>query len=181
MQIEWQEKGMDGGLLYSILNRHQLLPAGLADPGVCIVAAQEMTIGILHDGKDKPLAVLLESYPEPGVIGLLFITEVAHLNTQRDELIEVSLSLRDRWFNQMGAIRVESRIPVERTQTVRCLKHFGFKLETEQKGLRNAVVFNGAVKSLHILGLLSTDPAHVPTAHLKVEAKELIIDEGAPA
>ena len=174
MEVEFTNHGFDGGLLYSLLVRHNLLPTTLNDPNVCILAASRMSIGFLHDGKPTPLAVMLESYPEPGVVGLMFITEVARLNQRRDELIEASLLLRNRWFNELNAVRVECRVPIERTQTIRCLKHMGFKIETLPRGLRNTTFMSGVAKSLCVLGLLPDDPIH----KLSRELTEPIITEG---
>ena len=158
MYVEFADEHIDGGILYSLLDRHNLLPETLRDPSICMMAAQTMSVGFVHDGGTKPLAVLLETNPEPGVVGLMFITERARLNQRRDELIEVSSQLRERWFNGYGAYRVETRIPVERTQTIRCLRHLGFKIETMPKGLRNAVIYNGKPVSLCVLSMLPTDP-----------------------
>jgi len=174
MEVEFTNQGFDGGILYSLLNKHQLLPATMNDPNICMVAASRMSFGLLHDGKPTPLAIMLESYPEPGIVGFMFITEVARLNQRRDELIEISKSLRSRWFEEMGAFRVECRVPVERTQTIRCLKHMGFKMETLPKGLRNTTVMNGIPKSLCIMGLLPDDPIH----KLSTELSEPILNEG---
>jgi hypothetical protein len=174
---EWANEPLNGGLLYTVLNKHQLLPSYFSDPHACVAAATRMTIGFLHEGKEQPLAVMFESSPEPGVIGLMFITEVARLNQRRDELIEASRALRDRWFGEMGAIRVEARVPVERTQTIRCLKHMGFHIETAPKGLRNAVIYNGIPKSLCVMGLLPSDEFH----NLSNPVKEPILTEGVGA
>ena len=167
MRVQFSDEPLDGGLLYSLLDRHKLLPLQLRDPQICVVAAQSMGIGFLHNDGEKPFAVLLESQPEPGVVGLMFITERAHLNQCRDELIDVSRVLRDRWFSQMGAYRVESRVPVERTQTIRCLKHMGFRVETLPKGIRNGAIYSGKPKSLCIMGLLPDDPYHKLSSELK--------------
>jgi hypothetical protein len=171
MQIDWAQGPLDAGILYSTLNRHLLLPASLQDPNICLAAANQMRIGFLHDGGDVPLAILLESNPEPGLVGLMFITGVARLHQKKDDLIEISLVLRDRWFKEMKADRVESRVPVERTQTIRCLKHLGFRLETLPCGIRNGIVLNGKSKSLSVLGLLPSDPIR----KLSKEDKEPII------
>ena len=177
MLVEWAQEKMDGGLLYTILERHQLLPPSLSDPRTCIMVAEMMSIGILHDGSDEPLALMIESYPESGVVGLLFITEVPRLNQRRDELIEVSMELRKRWFDDFKAYRIESRIPVERTQTIRCLKHMGFKIETVPKCMRNGAVYNGKPKDLCMLSLLPSDPIH----ELSNNQKEPILLEGVEA
>jgi len=156
--VEWSEEPVDAGVLYSVLEKHQLLPKSLENLQNCLIMASMTSIGFLHDGGNNPLAILLETRPEPGVIGILFITGVARLNNRRDELISASIPLRERWFGS-GAYRVESRIPVERTQTIRCLKHLGFKLETAMPmGLRNAVVYNDKLTSLCIMSLLPDDP-----------------------
>jgi hypothetical protein len=156
--IQFAEEKIDGSVLYSLLERHLLLPEALKNPAVCMMAANTMNVGFLHDDGEKPMAVLLETTPEPGIVGLLFISERAHINQRRDELIEVSIQLRERWFGQMGAVRVESRIPIERTQTIRCLRHMGFKVETMPKGLRNAVIYNSKPKDLCVMSLLPSDP-----------------------
>ena len=158
MKVEFSDEQMDGGMLYNLLDKHHLLPPQLEDANNCILASQMMNIGFLHDDGPKPLAIMLETNPEPGVIGLMFITERARLNQRRDELIAVSSVLRERWFNGFGAYRVESRIPVERTQGIRCLRHLGFRVETLPKGLRNAVVYNGKPVSLCVMSLLPSDP-----------------------
>jgi hypothetical protein len=145
-------------MLYTLLHRHKLLPDSLKDPHVAMAYAQILNLGILHDGGERPLAALLETCPEPGVVGITFITEVARLHLRKAELIEVSLQLRERWFEQYGAYRVECRIPVERTQSQRSLKHMGFRMETLPKGIRNATVYEGKPVSLCIMSLLPTDP-----------------------
>lgn len=173
ISVEWSNDPVDPGILYSVLDKHQLLPAGMSNPQTCMMIAQMTSIGFLHDGGNNPLAILLETRPEPGIVGILFITGVARLNQRRDELVQASLALRERWFDGQ-TIRVESRIPVERTQTIRCLKHLGFKIETIPKGLRNAVVYNGKPTSLCIMSLLPNDPVK----QLSDDVERPIIDKG---
>lgn len=173
MQVDWATEELDGAMLYNLLNRHRLLPDALKDPHVCMAYASIVTLGLLHDGGSRPLASILETCPEPGVVGILFMTETARLNARRNELIEVSLSLRDRWFNQYGAYRVECRVPLERTQSLRCLKHMGFRLETLPKGIRNATRYGGELVSFSLMSLLPSDPVK----SLSVEAEDPIIQQ----
>lgn len=174
MFIQFSEEKIDGGVLYSLLERHLLLPEVLKNPSICMMAANSMNVGFIHDDGNKPLAILLETHPEPGIVGLLLITERARLNQRRDELIDISIQLRERWFGQMGAYRIESRIPVERTQTIRCLRHMGFRIETLPCGLRNAVIYNGKPKDLCVMSLLPTDPVK----ELSKQVEELTLMTG---
>lgn len=173
MRIGWAEEQLDGEMLYNLLSRHKLLPDSLKDPNICMAYAQILNIGFLHDEGPKPLAVLLEMSPEPGVVGISFITEVARLHQRKAELIEVSHVLRDRWFNGFGAYRVECRVPVDRTQSLRCLRHLGFRLETLPKGLRNATLHHGKPVSLCVLSLLPSDPVR----SLPLDPEDHIIHE----
>ncbi len=174
MRVEFAEDKLDGGSLYALLHRHNLLPKSLEDPMACIAFADHCSIGFIHDEGRNPLAILLETHPEPGVVGVMLITERARLNQRRDELIGISWDLRDRWFNQMGAFRVETRIPSERTQTLRCFRHLGFKMETLPNGLRNASVLSGKPVNLCILSLLPADPIK----QLSKPSKGLTLAEG---
>jgi len=173
--VAFSEEKIDGGVLYNLLDKHMLLPEYLKDPQICMMAATTMSVGFIHDDGKMPLAVLLETHPEPGIVGVLMITERARLNQRRDELIEISSQLRERWFGQFGAYRVETRIPVERTQTIRCLKHLGFRIETLPKGLRNAAMYNGKPKSLCIMSLLPTDS---PRELSKAQEEPTLTDGG---
>lgn len=167
MLVEFADVHPDGGMLYSLLDRHRLLPDSLRDPAICMLASERMSVGFIHEGGETPLAILLESYPAPGIVGLLFINERPRLNQLRDGLIECSLRLRKRWFEDLGALRVEARIPIERTQTIRCLGHLGFKQETLPKGLRDAEFYHGKATSMCVMGLLPSDPIKQLSTALK--------------
>ena len=158
MFVLFSDEKLDGGTLYDTLRKHRLLPQALEDPRVCMGVAGTMTVGFICDNEDSHLALLLESHPEPGVVGVMMITERARLNQRRNDFIELSKALRDRWFGEYNAHRVETRIPVERTQTIRCFRHMGFKAETLPSGMRNGAIYNGKPASLCIMSLLPTDP-----------------------
>lgn len=158
MQIDFLDQPTDAGLLRSMLLKHNLLYDSLADPMALIAASDGITIGFIHEGGDVPLAIVLENRPCPGVIGVMLITERPKLNQRKAELVEIGKALRERWFEGQKTRRVESRVPVERTQTIRVLKHMGFRVETLPKGLRSAETIKSKPVSFCIMGLLPSDP-----------------------
>lgn len=163
MRVEWSDEVMDAGLLHKILSKHKLLPDALNNPDVCIAFASSLRFGVLSDGGQNPLCLLFMNRVDDGIGGLMLVTERPKLNQRKEELFEISKELRKLWFDEMGLHRVEARIPAERTQTIRILKHFGFRMETLPSGLRSAATLSGKCQNMVIMGLLPCDP--VKTLH----------------
>lgn len=171
MRAEWTDEMVDAGLLHQILSKHKLLPPQLNDPNVCIAFAMSLKFGVLTDGSKNPLCLLFMNHVDDGIGGLMLITERPKLNQRKEELFEVAKDLRKLWFTDMGLHRVEARIPAERTQTIRILKHLGFKMETMPTGLRSAATLSGKCQNMVIMGILPSDP--IKTLHI-VDKNDMI-------
>ena len=160
MNVTFIPRKLDGVELFQLLTKHRLLPKSMENPQVCIAMAESSDVGFLHEG-DRVLAVIIETHPSEKTLELIWVNEVSRLHTRRDLLIEASLVLRARWFDQLNMERVGVHIPVARTQTIRTIKAMGFRMETLPWGIRNCSGYGDHLESMAVLGLLPTDPAKV--------------------
>lgn len=162
MRISWERPRLSPDEFYELLRRHVLLPMHLGEDKLLRMVratADAARFGmVLEDGDDPGvLATTLTYLSEPGVLMFWWIPEVKRLHTRRDELIDLGSELRSVWFRD-GVRRVEARVPIQRTQTIRALKNMGFRQETLDWGLRGAVDYGKGPEGLAILGLLEADP-----------------------
>ena len=159
MRISWDQPRIAPEELYILLRRHCLLPLHLDDKALLRsikATADASRFGMVLDG-DGVLASTLTLMIEPGILSFHWIPEVKRLHTRRNELIDLGGEFRSVWFVD-GIRRVEARCPILRTQTMRCLQHMGFRLETTDKGLRKAVDYGKGFEALALFGLIESDP-----------------------
>jgi len=144
--------------LYELLRRNNLLPQGIGNIALLaqIKSLAERGVYLLVVDDTGVLASTLTMRQDPGTLAFYWIPEVKALHTRRDDLIDLSASLRELWFTE-GIKRVEARVAASRRQTFKALITMGFKNETANGGLRNAVNYGNGDEMMHILGLLPTD------------------------
>lgn len=162
--------------LYMLLKRHALLPVSLGEEGLqraihaTANAATFMAV-TEGEGQGKGVVASILTYPlEPGVLGIMWIPETKGLNKDKRGLWALSESLREIWF-QGDIRRVEARVAKSRIQTIKALKVMGFRQETTDHGIRQAVDYGKGWESMLILGMLDTDTVrkHEPCLNMETE------------
>lgn len=156
--------------LYLLLRRHGLLPVSLGEDGlqraIAATAANARFAVVTEDG--GVVASVLTYQLEPGILGVQWIPEMKGLNKNRPALWALSDELREFWFRD-GVRRIEARVPKSRIQTIKALKTMGFRQETTDHGLRQAVDYGKGFEAFIVLGLLESDPVHKHDSCLNIE------------
>jgi len=167
MRMDWRVGKIEPDAFYGLMARHNLLPLHLGEELLIRDIRGKAETGafglVVEDAESDPgvLAATLTYGVEPGVLCFLWIPEVKALHRRKQELSDLGLSLRDYWFHELGARRVEARVPIHRTQSIRALKAIGFRQETLDCGIRDAVDHGNGLESVVVLGLLEADPVKV--------------------
>lgn len=130
-------------------------------PGLIAHLQMASSYCIWNDG-ESALALMLEiPLPEPGTMDIMIIPEDKTLGKKKDELIEFSHKLRERWFDAMGMTRIQAKVPASRVNMQRIMRNMGFKLETPA-GLRGAIQLgDNPPEGLLIYGLVPSDPIKI--------------------
>lgn len=161
--------------LYMLLRRHGLLPISLGEEGLqraLVATANNAAFAVVTEGEgeEKGVVASVLTYPlEPGILGVQWIPETKGLNKNRASLWALAEELRGMWF-QGDIRRVEARVAKSRIQTIKALKVMGFRQETNDHGIREAVDYGKGWESFLILGLLATDPMRKPESCLNMDA-----------
>lgn len=169
MQMDWTVGKIEAEELYRLIARHRLLPIHLGEELLLRdlrARAEAGAFGLVTED-NKVLASTLTYGDAPGSLQFMWIPEVKGIHHRKQELSDLGQVLRDYWFKQLGAHRVEARVPALRIQTIKALKAIGFRQESMDCGLRNAVDHGAGPESVIVLGLLPDDPVKV--FDLKVE------------
>ena len=159
MKFDLQHQRIQPVELYELLRRHELLPALPEDLLIKAVKqlADQSVYGLILDTDDAVLASTLTMRQNPSCLLFTWIPEVRKLHLRRNEMIDLGHEMRQMWFVE-GIRRVEARFPVKRSQTMRALKTMGFRQETLDWGLREAVDYGHGPEGVAILGLIESDP-----------------------
>lgn len=152
----------DAEILFRYLQDHGLLSGAFRrNPGLIASLQMASSYCIWNDG-DQALALMLEiPGNEPGAMDIMIIPEDKTLGKRKDELIDFSHRLRERWFSAMGMRRIQAQVPASRVNMQRIMRNMGFKLETPA-GLRGAIQLgDNPPEGLLIYGLVPSDPMKV--------------------
>lgn len=163
MRLLWDKPSLKPDELYSLLNRHNLLPMHLGQEGLIRsmrLTAEASLFLVVAEGEGDDMRVLASTYTyisEPGIAVFNWVPEVSQLHKRRNELIDLGQDLAEKVWFDVGIRRVEARVPSKRTQTIRALRHMGFHQETLDSGLREAVDYGKGPEGVVVLSRLATD------------------------
>ena len=152
----------DAEILFRYLEDHGLLSGAFRrNPGLIAHLQLASSYCIWNDG-DSALALMLEiPLPEPHTMDIMIIPEDKALGKKKEDLIEFSYRLRERWFSAMGMTRIQAKVPASRVNMQRIMRNMGFRLETPA-GLRDAIQLGeNPPEGLLIYGLIPSDPMKV--------------------
>lgn len=147
---------------FELLTGHGLVPRGFVEVELLKKIrkdAENSVFGLVVD-ETGVLASTLTKPISLNILAFLWIPEVKRLHTRKKDLQALGLRLREFWF-QDGITRVEARSSTSRTQTIRTLKHIGFRQETTDHGLRSGVDYGNGPEGVVILGLLEGDAMRI--------------------
>lgn len=161
----------DAEVLFRYLEEHGLLSGAFRrNPGLIAHLQMASSYCIWNDG-ESALALMLEiPLPEPNTMDIMIIPEDKALGKKKEDLIEFSHKLRDRWFSAMGMTRIQAKVPASRVNMQRIMRNMGFRLETPN-GLRDAIQLGeNPPEGLLIYGLVPSDPIRAFVAQEQVSA-----------
>ena len=164
MKISWEHPSINPEELYELMRRNKMLPYHLGPVGM-IEAVRGLAMvsryGLVLNDEGAVMASFLYFPIALGLLGFTWIPEIKYLHRDhRDDLAGLGTELRAVWFRN-GIHRVESHVPVSRSQTVKALRAIGFRQETRD-GIREIVDFGLGPEPMTLLGLLASDPPRPP-------------------